>query len=160
MTTTRRQFLIGAASSVATTLLVGSGCGPSDSEGMSKTKKQDKPEPPPDVDPTELPEAELGLDRILDIFFEDANMEGIRTIGKEYLRRFDGAEVAVETLSQTVEPIADLEEMEEATTTLDESITDDFAGLEVVDVGGWQLARTEGNLCGLAYYLDNGEALS
>jgi hypothetical protein len=151
MTTTRREFLVGAASSIATAVLVAPGCGDSNPQ---RSKKDDTSKPPSGVELDALPETQLGLDVLVDGFFEGADGSAIRTIGREYVRRFDQSDEVLADMRPVVEAVADIDDETRALTTLDETVVEDFEHVETTSVGGWQLARTECRLCALAYYLD------
>lgn len=145
MTTSRREFLITAVSGLGASLLAPACGGPMDDD--------EKP-PGPDVDDSKLPETKLELQAVVDGYFEEADPMAVRRVGEAYLQRFGtDDEAALEDLSKPVEAIADVEDMTKALETLDARVIADFEAPELASVKGWQLARTEARMCGLAQQL-------
>lgn len=148
MTTTRRQFLIASLSGIGASLL-GVGCG----DVFSQPSEGDDREPVPKRGREQFPETELSLAELVDAYFRDADLANVKLVGETYLRRFDSDTEAVEDLSAGVELVASLQDRQEALTRWDRAAIENFEGDGTVPVAGWQLARTECRLCGLAYHL-------
>ncbi len=148
MTTTRREFLIASLSGIGASLL-GVGCG-----DLFSKPRDDGGGPPPKQDRDSLPETTLSLEQLVAGYFDGAETADVKLLGETYLRRFgDDVESANDDLSETVELVASIEQESEALTEWDRAVVEDFEATGIASIAGWQLARTESRLAGLAYYL-------
>ena len=151
MTTTRREFLIATVTGLGSAWL-GVGCGDVFSKKKDDKEKDDK-DPPDKKDRSEFPDTELDLADLVTSYFDGADLEDVRLIGRVYLQQFDSDDASVEDLSTIVAPIADLTDPEAAHALFDTRALEQFQAGDLFDVDGWQLAQSESRLCGLAYHL-------
>ncbi|MEL6180933.1 MAG: hypothetical protein AAFS10_18375, partial [Myxococcota bacterium] len=113
----------------------------------------------PDFTPSEpinafeasLPPTALGLTALLQGWFAGTDRELINTIGERYLtERSMSQEDAVDQLRGLILKVDDFVQLESALEVWDLDLVTDFAMLQMVSVGGWQLSQTETLLCVLS----------
>lgn len=154
--TTRRQFMVMALSALGAALLE-AGCG--DAEGEVDPGPASNDVVDPGFEPAEpindfeasLPPTALGLTALLSGWFEGADLEAIKAVGRAYVARFNADAASITTdLGPTVSEVAAFTHLNPALVAWQEAIGADFDAANLVVIAGWQLSPTEVRLCALA----------
>lgn len=94
------------------------------------------------------PPAPIDHQELLKKYFGESGLSDAEAIGNYHaqFQRWDASRAFDET-AQTRALIDDSHDIDAALTALDQRVIDDFSELQLVDVAGWTLARTEVELC-------------
>lgn len=94
------------------------------------------------------PPAPIDHQELLKTYFGEPGLSDAEAIGNYHaqFQRWDASEAFDET-APTRALIDDSHDMDAALTALDQRVIDDLSELQLVDVAGWTLSRTEVELC-------------
>lgn len=110
----------------------------------------DIPPSPGDSSDTPVDPPDWTYEELVAAYFGDADMSGIRGLGRAYLREFDGEESIEQDLAVLLSPLLARRTLDDAVSRCEELVADEFDELDVHLLSGWVMAPTEMRLCALA----------
>jgi hypothetical protein len=108
--------------------------------------------------PWRLPDTGVDPGEALERYFDDTDLSAAAVLGRNRVMTFpDGGEVLRSRVTDTLRAIAEATDVDDALARLDRAVRDDFDQLRLESLHGWQLARTEIDLCVAAWWLSKAE---
>lgn len=88
--------------------------------------------------------------QLVEAYFGGVDMDGIRAIGRAYMRSFDGSDAIEDDLALLLAPLLRETALNDAVARCEEWVDGELSDAAVVVVAGWVISPTEARLCALA----------